>query len=55
MTAVDVKKLKKAEKESARHSAARNQISRGANLFFNILLIIVTVVARPVTKSKNPP
>ena len=40
MTAVDVKKLKKAEKEAARHSAAKNQISRGANLAFNILLIV---------------
>lgn len=40
MTSVDIKRLKKAEKEAARLSAARNQISKGANLFFNILLII---------------
>ena len=44
MTAVDFKKLKKAEKESARHSAARNQISRGANLVFNIVLIIACIL-----------
>ena len=44
MTAVDVKKLKKAEKESARHSAARNQISRGANFWFNILLIVACLL-----------
>ena len=44
MTAVDVKKLKKAEKEAARHSAARNQISKGANLVFNILLIVACVL-----------
>ena len=44
MTAVDVKKLKKAEKEAARHSAARNQISRGANLFFNILLVVACIL-----------
>ena len=44
MTAIDVKKLKKAEKDAARHSAARNQISRGANLGFNILLVIACIL-----------
>ena len=40
MTTIDAKKLMKAEKQAAKHSAARNQISKGANLFFNVLLII---------------
>ncbi|MBR3108748.1 MAG: carbohydrate ABC transporter permease [Clostridia bacterium] len=44
MTTVDAKKLLKAEKEAAKHSAARNQISRGANLAFNIVLIIGCVL-----------
>ena len=44
MTVVDVKKLKRAERESARHSAAKNQISRGANLAFNILLIVACIL-----------
>ena len=44
MTAIDVKKLKKAEKEAARHSAARNQISRGANAAFNVLLIVACIL-----------
>ncbi len=40
MSTVDAKKLMKAEKEASRHSAARNQISKGTNLLFNVLLII---------------
>ncbi len=44
MTTVDYKKLKKAEKEASKHSAARNQISKGTNLFFNIVLIIGCVL-----------
>ena len=40
MTTVDVKKLMKAEKEAAKHSAARNQISKGANAIFNVILIV---------------
>jgi len=40
MSTVDAKKLMKAEKEAAKHSAARNQISKGTNLFFNIVLIL---------------
>ena len=40
MSTVDAKKLLKAEKEAAKHSAARNQISKGTNTLFNILLII---------------
>ena len=44
MTSADVKKLKKAEKEAARHSAAKNQISRGANTAFNILLIVACIL-----------
>ena len=40
MTTVDAKKLLKAEKQAAKHSNARNQISKPANLFFNILLVI---------------
>nr|AHF27026.1 sugar transport system permease [uncultured bacterium Contig1489] len=44
MTSVDVKKLKKAEKDAARHSSAKNQISRGANCGFNILLIVACIL-----------
>jgi putative aldouronate transport system permease protein len=44
MSTVDIKKLIKAEKEAAKHSAARNQISKGTNLFFNILLILGCVL-----------
>ena len=40
MSTVDAKKLLKAEKQAAKHSAARNQISKGANAFFNALLIL---------------
>ena len=43
MTTIDRKearRLMKAEKAAAKHSQARNQISRGTNVFFNILLII---------------
>ena len=43
MTTIDRKearRLMKAEKEAAKHSMARNQISRGTNLVFNIVLII---------------
>ena len=47
MTTVDRKearRLMKAEKEAAKHSQARNQISRGTNLVFNILLIIFCIL-----------
>ena len=44
MTTVDYKKLAKAEKQMAKHSAARNQISKGSNLFFNVLLIVACVL-----------
>lgn len=44
MSTVDIKKLMKAEKAAAKHSAARNQISKGTNLFFNILLILGCVL-----------
>lgn len=40
MSTIDAKKLMKAEKEAAKHSAARNQISKGANAAFNVVLII---------------
>ena len=40
MSTIDAKKLMKAEKEAAKHSAARNQISKGANAIFNVVLII---------------
>ena len=47
MTTIDRKearRLMKAEKEAAKHSQARNQISRGTNLVFNILLIIFCIL-----------
>ncbi len=44
MTTVDYKKLAKAEKQAAKHSAARNQISKGTNAFFNVLLIVGCVL-----------
>ena len=37
---INAKRLAKAEKEASKHSMARNQISRGANLAFNILLFV---------------
>ena len=40
----EAKRLIKAEKEAAKHSMARNQISRGTNLLFNILLIIFCIL-----------
>ena len=40
----EARRLIKAEKEAAKHSMARNQISRGTNLFFNILLIIFCIL-----------
>ena len=44
MSTVDAKKLMKAEKAAAKHSAARNQISKGSNLFFNILLVLACIL-----------
>ena len=47
MTTIDrkeAKRLIKAEKEAAKHSQARNQISRGTNLTFNILLIVFCIL-----------
>ena len=47
MTTLDRKearRLMKAEKEAAKHSQARNQISRGTNLIFNILLIVFCIL-----------
>ena len=47
MTAVDrkeAKRLMKAEKQAAKHSMARNQISRGTNICFNVLLIVFCVL-----------
>ena len=41
---VDARKLARAEKEAQKHSMARNQISRRANVFFNILLIVFCVL-----------
>ena len=47
MTTVDrkeAKRLMKAEKEASRHSMARNQISRGTNVAFNVLLIVFCIL-----------
>ena len=40
----EAKRLMKLEKEAAKHSMARNQISRGMNVFFNILLIVFCIL-----------
>ena len=47
MTTVDrkeAKRLMKIEKEASKHSMARNQISRGTNVVFNVLLIIFCIL-----------
>ena len=43
-TVNDAKRLMKAEKEAAKHSMARNQISKGMNVFFNVLLIVFCIL-----------
>lgn len=47
MTSVDrkeAKRLMKIEKQAAKHSMARNQISRGTNVAFNVLLIVFCIL-----------
>lgn len=44
MSTIDAKKLMKAEKEAAKHSAARNQISKGTNAVFNVVLILACLL-----------
>ncbi len=47
MTSVDrkeAKRLMKIEKQAAKHSMARNQISRGTNVIFNVLLIVFCIL-----------
>ncbi len=47
MTAIDkkeAKRLLKLEKQAEKHSKARNQISRGTNAFFNVLLFLACIL-----------
>ena len=44
MTSINYKQLAKAEKKASKHSEARNQISKGTNALFNVLLVVACLL-----------